>query len=244
MTSFPPLGEHECRIYVARPSDPAVLARAGAYEAMLAPEEVARRGRYRFERHRHEYLVTRALARCVLGGLVGVAPERLGFRAGQWGKPAIESPPGARWLSFNLSNTDGMVVCIVATSREVGVDVERVDRGGELLDVADRYFAPAEVRALRELPAEKQLARFFVYWTLKEAYIKARGMGLAIPLADFAFDVDVAAAPSISFAPALVDDPQSWSFGTTTIGGSHRVSHAARVVPGERPTVTCHDCVP
>jgi 4'-phosphopantetheinyl transferase len=118
-----------------------------------------------------------------------------------------------------------MVVCLVARQREVGVDVEDRERRGRLLDVADRYFSPTEVRALRALPAEERLERFFVYWTLKESYIKARGMGLAIPLSQFSFHVDEPTRGIyISFDPRLDDDPLRWQFTMMSHGRAHRIA--------------------
>ena len=98
------------------------------------------------------------------------------------GKPTIAHPKDIAPLSFNLSHTERLIVCLVALDREVGVDAEDTERAGETVEVADRFFSPTEVAALRALPAQSRRRRFFQYWTLKEAYIKARGMGLSLPL--------------------------------------------------------------
>ena len=94
-------------------------------------------------------------------------------------------------LRFNISHTDGLIACAVTIGREVGVDVEHINRH-LTHDVADRFFAPREVADLQSLPDEEQQRVFFDYWTLKEAYIKARGFGLALPLGDFAFTLQSA----------------------------------------------------
>src|SRR6185436_18685723 len=91
-------------------------------------------------------------------------------------------------LHFNLTNTRGLVACAVSVAHaEVGVDAEALDRSGETVAIADRYFSTEEVRALRALPESAQRQRFFAYWTLKESYIKARGLGLRLPLDQFSF---------------------------------------------------------
>jgi 4'-phosphopantetheinyl transferase len=130
-------------------------------------------------------------------------------------------------LLFNLSNTPGLAVCLVSGAREGGVDVEDTERPGEKIEIADRFFAPSEVTALRALPKEAQRDRFFDYWTLKEAYIKARGMGLAIPLDQFAFDV---AGPTIRIwiDSRLSDDAGSWEFALSSPTSRHRLAVALR----------------
>jgi 4'-phosphopantetheinyl transferase len=199
-----------------------------SYRALANEEENARADRFQFEKHRQEFLATRGLVRTVLGGYASEDPKTLTFTKGQWGKPLLASPAHAKGLSFNLSNTDGMVVLLVARDREVGVDVEKIDRNTNLDDVAARVFAPAELAALRRLSRDDQRERFFAYWTLKEAYIKARGMGLALPLEKFCFDVERDAKPNIAFAPPIEDDPKVWQFGQVSLSSTHRAAWAVR----------------
>jgi 4'-phosphopantetheinyl transferase len=130
-------------------------------------------------------------------------------------------------LRFNISHTDGLIACAVTIGREVGVDVENIGRR-LLHDVAGRHFAPNEVRDLRQLPDDEQQRAFFDYWTLKEAYIKARGFGLALPLGDFAFKLNPPAPPVIAFEPALEDDPATWQFLQDWPTPQHRLGLAVR----------------
>jgi 4'-phosphopantetheinyl transferase len=204
--------------------EPALLA---AYEALLTPEERARKQRYYFDKNRHEYLITRALVRSVLSRYAPVRPAAWTFSANEWGCPAITSPEG-KGLRFNLSNTKGLVCCLVAADRDVGVDVEDVEREGETVSIADRFFSPAEVEELRTQPEERRRARFFDYWTLKEAYIKARGMGLAIPLDHFSFLLAESRPIGIAFDPRLPDDPASWQFEQLRPTKAHLISLAIR----------------
>jgi 4'-phosphopantetheinyl transferase len=106
------------------------------------------------------------------------------------------------------------------------VDVERIDRVDDPLDLADGYFAPFEVQALRAQPPTLRRERFVLYWTLKEAYIKARGMGLALPLADFSFHVDENGPIRISFDGKLEDDARRWQFATFRPTDRHRLAIA------------------
>jgi 4'-phosphopantetheinyl transferase len=204
--------------------EPVLLA---AYEALLTPEERARKQRYYFEKNRHEFLLTRALVRTVLSRYAPVRPAAWAFSANEWGCPAIATPEGAG-LRFNLSNTRGLVCCLVAADRDVGIDVEDTEREGDTVSIADRFFSPSEVAELHTLPKERQRARFFDYWTLKEAYIKARGMGLAIPLDHFSFLIANERPIGIAFDPLLPDDPASWQFEQIRPTKTHLVSLAIR----------------
>jgi 4'-phosphopantetheinyl transferase len=224
----------EVHLYIARPEELTAPAAIARYEAMMAPEERARQARFVFARHRHEYLVTRALVRTVLSRYANVAPAGWRFRANEYGRPEIDMPAsaGVPPLRFNLSNTDGMVVCGVTLDREIGVDVEPLDRPVPL-EVADRYFAPSEVAELRAQPAAAQPRRFLDYWTLKESYIKARGMGLSIPLDQFALTID-AAVIRITFTREIADDPARWRFAQVAPAGRHLVAVAVEVRASDR----------
>lgn len=221
---FPPGEAHLYYALEDQIREPALLA---AYQALLTPEERVRKERYYFEKNRHEYLITRALVRTVLSRYAPVRPEAWAFSANSYGCPAIASPEGTG-LRFNLSNTRGMVCCLVAQDRDLGVDVEDIERAGESVGIADRFFSPSEVVELSAQPEERRRARFFDYWTLKEAYIKARGMGLAIPLDHFSFQLAAGQPIGIAFDPQLVDDPTSWQFEQLRPAETHLISMAIR----------------
>lgn len=205
-------------------TDPRLLS---AYETLLAPDERERRDRYRFDHSKREYLLTRALVRTTLSRYAPVAPRAWTFDKNQWGCPSIADPAYAN-LRFNLSNTQGLIACAVVDGRDVGVDVEDTSRKTETVGIADRFFSPREVEALRALPEEAQQARFFAYWTLKEAYIKARGMGLAIPLDQFSFLLDDGPPIRIAFEPELGDDASTWQFEHLALTPKHTTSAAVR----------------
>jgi 4'-phosphopantetheinyl transferase len=158
------------------------------YRKILTPDEEAHRNRFLFENDRLRYLVTRVLVRIVLSRYIDLPPKSWIFVADAHGRPDIlnEEAKMAR-LSFNISHTESLILLAVGCGTMVGVDVENRRRRPAPLEVADRYFAVEEVRGLRALPLECQQDRFFDYWTLKEAYIKARGTGLSIPLDSFCF---------------------------------------------------------
>ena len=206
-----------------------------AYHSIMSADEAEQQARYRFAAGRKEYLVTRALVRSVLSAYAPILPRDWMFVRNEHGRPEISGPPGAPRFRFNLSNTRGLIVCLVARDREVGVDVEDVHRPGETVAVADRFFSPFESAMLNRQPLHRQRDRFFDYWTLKEAYIKARGMGLSIPLDHFSYHLENPDAIRISFTPELRDDPERWQFSLTTLGGRHRIATAIERLRGEAP---------
>jgi 4'-phosphopantetheinyl transferase len=155
------------------------------YRSWLSAEETERMARFMFERHRHQYLVTRALLRSTLSQYAPwVAPHQWVFASNAWGKPAIVAP--AVPIAFNLSHTEGLVVLALTLENSVGIDVEPRHRVVDL-SLADHFFSADEVRYLSSVPAADQASVFISLWTLKEAYIKARGQGLSIPLDSFSF---------------------------------------------------------
>jgi 4'-phosphopantetheinyl transferase len=202
-------------------------AQRDAYLALMSVDEHERMARLIFERDRRRFLLTRALVRTMLSRYGRVAPAGWKFIENVHGRPELaDRPAGVPDLRFNISHTEGLIACAVTIGREVGVDVEHIGRR-LTHDVAGRFFAPAEVDALAKLPAEEQHRVFFDYWTLKEAYIKARGFGLALPLADFAFTL-APPAPTITFEPALEDDPATWQFYQDWPTPQHRLGLAVR----------------
>lgn len=196
-----------------------------AYLELLLPDERARHDRYIFARDRLQYLATRALVRTVLSQYADVAPTAWRFATGERGKPYIVGPDPSLALHFNLSNTRGLIVCAVSRAhRRLGCDTEDITRRTETVAIAEHYFSPLEVAALTALPESRHRERFFSYWTLKESYIKARGLGLALPLDQFSFLLDGRPEIGIAFDPRLADDPRRWRFDLRRLGARHFVA--------------------
>lgn len=205
------LTEREVHVWLTHPERIREPERLAAYDRLLTADERRRGQRFRFERDRHAFLVTRALVRTVLSRYEDVDPADWRFVTRSHGRPELAPDMGSR-MRFNLSHTDGLIACAVALERDVGVDVEASDRRAETTEIADRFFSPSEVEELRALAPHLQRARFFTYWTLKEAYIKARGLGLAIPLDGFSFHLRENHPISISFDERVADEPLAWQF--------------------------------
>jgi 4'-phosphopantetheinyl transferase len=199
------------RLWWVRPET--VPTRPAAW-ALLNAEERAQQQRFIPPAKRHEYLVTRILVRTVLGAALGVAPEILQFTRNEWGRPAL-FPPAP--IHFNISHTEGLIVCLVSIEHKVGVDTEQLARAPALLALAPRVFAPQELSDLAALPLEAQAPRALLLWTLKESYLKARGRGLSLPLDGFAFRF-AAGGIRLEVEAALEDDGTLWQFQTQTLG--------------------------
>ncbi len=238
-----PLADGRVDLWYALPETITDVAILDRYRALLAPEETAKVERFVFERDRHRCLVRWALVRAVLSSYTDDDPRAWVFRRNEYGKPEVVEPAGVS-LRFNLSHTAGMVVCAVTTGRDVGVDVEELDRGRADIEVARRFFAPAEVAALEKFPQQRQHEAFFQFWTLKEAYIKARGMGLSIPLDDFALTLSQHRPPKISFAAGCADDPGDWQFAQLRLQGRHQVAVAIRLPEPSELTVRLRQTTP
>jgi 4'-phosphopantetheinyl transferase len=209
-----------------------------ALQRLLAPDELARADRFRFDRHRRRYAVGRGRLRELLGGYLGLAPAALVFGYGEKGKPYLAGPAGAAagGLAFNLSNSHELALVAVAagggpaggigsvprppvapaataapTPIELGVDLERLRPMPDALQIAERYFSAAERRVLAAVAEAGRDEAFFACWTRKEAYLKAVGDGLSAPLDRF--DVSFAAGEPVRFL-AINGDPAaaaSWS---------------------------------
>lgn len=183
-----------------------------SYRELLSREERLRETRFHFADDRRRYLVTRAMVRMVLSRYVPVEPADWVFSANSYGRPqAVNSASTAAALSFNLSHTHGLIALGITAHRDLGVDVESTRRTVSP-SLAAHCFAPQEVAALAAVPPAGKHYRFFEYWTFKESYIKARGMGLSLPLDQFAFHFPDDVSVNVEFHPGLTDNSSRWQF--------------------------------
>lgn len=201
-TAWPSLGSDEVHLWRASLDAPA--GETELLDRVLSADERARADRFRFERDRRRYVIARGVLRSLLGGYLQTGPATVRFQYGRYGKPALGDEDGGDALGFNLSHSEDVALYAISRGRALGVDVERVRPNFGGMAIAERFFSPREVAALRSLPHHEQSAAFFRCWTRKEAYIKARGDGLSLRLDCF----DVSLAPG---EPAALldmrDDP-------------------------------------
>ena len=188
--------------------------------------EQAHYERIRAARTKRQYWQTRWAIRYALSCYAPeIAPVQWQFSRNAYGRPALQAPTLGLPLDFNISHTRGALVMAFVAQGAVGVDVEYVQRQCRALAVAERYFSATEVAELHALAPAQQRARFFDLWTLKEAYIKACGMGLAIPLGSFSFDF-AASEIAIAFDARREDKPARWQFWQLALSQTHQLALA------------------
>jgi 4'-phosphopantetheinyl transferase len=220
-------------LWIERPGDEQLLAPLARH--LEAHELVAARAARSLEMQTRA-LAARTMQRTVLAGyLPGVEPAALRFDIGEHGKPSLAPPFAAHGLHFNLSHTKGLIALAVGRHRDLGVDVENSAERTPALRLARRYFAAAEARDLEQLPPERQPARFFSLWTLKESWMKATGHGLAAGL-DFAqFSLD--AEQQLTSLSLAAGDEADWRFWQSQPTAAHRLAVALRA-PGVAAAAT------
>ena len=216
---------------------------------LLSGEERARAARYLAMRNQIESVAARALTRAALSRYAPVDPRAWTFEQTELGKPQVAGPPGMPPLQFNVSHTQGLVVCLLAHARAVGVDVEFLDRRSDIALLSQRCLSAAEQQALWALPESAQARRFLVHWTLKEAYLKARGIGLGLPLAEItilaADDPATLAGPPTGFAlgPGVGDEPARWQLARCHLTPEHVAAVAIERIDHE-VALGIHEVVP
>jgi 4'-phosphopantetheinyl transferase len=231
MPSLPPRAARDrVAVWYAHIADltPPLASRA---QLWLNPAERERHARFRGDDDRQMFLLGRLMARALVGEALGLSPLGWSWVEGPRGRPEIAAP--VTGLRFNLAHSGGLVTCALADERDVGVDVEdfarrRVDRA-----VVTRYCSPREIEDI-EAAGSRWHDRFLVHWTLKEAYLKARGLGVAVTLADItceAIDTD----PRIAFSGSLSGTDDRWAFHLARPTDQHIVAVAACASDGRRP---------
>lgn len=198
------------------------------FQSWLSNDERRRYGRYVRPRDRELFLFAHALQRHTLSQYADVEPGAWDFRSGEHGRPEITGDLARLGLRFNISHTPGVVACLVSDGADAGVDVENCDAAADPLKLAANVFSPAEFQAIKDLPAPDLNRRFYEIWTLKEAYIKARGMGLALPLKKFTFTIESSGTIQIRFDADLDDDPADWQFQLWQPSDKHQGAVALR----------------
>jgi len=228
---------------------------------LLSEEESERHDAFLLEEARLQYLAAWALARTTLSRYADIEPRDWRFQRGKHGRPEIVRPdcaaaagehvapptadslpkasmPAAAVprLRFNLSHGTGLVACLVTLEVDVGVDVESTQRDLDMARLADRFFSPEEASEVRALTGLDRRERFFAYWTLKEAYLKARGRGLSIPLRQVSFRLARDATIGVQFDTTLEDREGDWQFEVLRPLRNHLLAAAIRRGQGPRGT--------
>ena len=203
-SSIPDFAASEIHIWRADLDLPAPAL--GRLDSTLGEDEKSRAARFVHARDRDHFIAARGILRELLGVYLKQPADQVQFRYGKHGKPRLATECSETTITYNLSHSYGLAAYAISNGLELGIDVEliRPEFAGE--DIAARYFSEEEMAELRALPIELRADGFFRCWTRKEAYVKARGEGLSIPLDSF----------SVSLTPGQPDvlnsaDSKSWT---------------------------------
>ncbi len=205
-----------------------------AAEETLSADERTRANRFRFSEDRRDYVVAHDLLRRALSQLESIPPADWVFDAGEHGKPFVSSSD----LTFSLSHTRGFVACAASRQVRLGLDVERVDRAVNDTEIAERVFARSEAEALERMPHDQRAPRFMELWTLKEAYVKATGLGLSQPLTELSFDLSQESR--IGYSLPGDADREAWAFALFAPSSSVRLAIAVSGKTGESMQFIMH----
>lgn len=203
------------------------------YHSILSHEESAQYNRFVFEKHKHQYLVTRAALKYILSLYSPeVSSEKWEFSKNQYGKPAIISELNPMRLEFNISHTENFITIAINKAKSIGIDTEVIQVERFNMDIVDNFFSPIEIQQLKSLAENQRPYRFYDLWTLKEAYIKACGKGLSIPLDQFSFDISDEGAITFSRHSNSNQPKAEWCFYQMDIDKNYKTSIA---VEGDAP---------
>jgi 4'-phosphopantetheinyl transferase len=200
------------------------------YRRVLAADEAERADRFYFERDKNRFTVARAAMRDILSRYTGLAAQNVHFSYGAKGKPELSGSMEQNEIRFNLSHSSELALLAVTRGLTVGVDIEWVKSDFATDDIAERFFSVTEVQTLRSLPADQQAEAFFSCWTRKEAYIKALGEGLSVPLDSFSVAFTPGMAAALLHVKVDPHEVERWSMYNIVVRDGYK---AAVVVQGK-----------
>ena len=235
---FPPatiiLGSDEVHVWQATLDEPP--SQIESFLHTLAADEQMRAERFYFQKDREHFITAHGVLRVILSLYLNRAPKCLSFRYSSHGKPALVQESGEDALRFNMSHSHGVALYAVARGREVGIDLEFIRRDLEVEQIAERFFSRQEIATLRALPADLRRDAFFLCWTRKEAYIKARGEGLSLPLDQF--DVSLIPGEPAALLSTRPDSDEAlrWSLQELPLASGYM---AALAVEGRGWSLSC-----
>lgn len=231
-TAVPKLQQDEIHVWRTRLEDEP--EKVEKFRRILSPDELERAERFRFDKNRNEYVVSRGILRNLLASYLGALPQELNFVYSQYGRPSLAGVKLAAMLNFNVAHSAQMALFAFAHGRRLGVDVEQVRHDFSTGEIADRFFSLSERAALRHLPQEERHEAFFRCWTRKEAFIKALGEGLSHPLDQF--DVSLRPDESAALLATRPDasEARSWGMWDVQVPNGYAAALAAESHRGTR----------
>jgi 4'-phosphopantetheinyl transferase len=202
-----PLALPEDEVHVWRADLESIGSDESRWRKVLSPDETTRASRFHFTIDRERFVAARALLRTILAGYLAVRPGDLSFAYSKKEKPSLAPLHAAGGIEFNVSHSGGIALYAFTRGRELGIDIEQIRNDFEVEPIARRFFSAYEQQQLTDFPVPERVGAFFRCWTRKEAYIKATGDGLSLPLSQF--DVSLAAQSANALLSARPDNTEA-----------------------------------
>jgi 4'-phosphopantetheinyl transferase len=223
-----PIELRDDEVHLFRVDLEAIRAEESRWQKFLSPDESTRATRFRFPADRQRFAASRALLRIILAGYLATDPERLLFSYSKKDKPSLGPDHAGSCITFNISHSAGIALFAFTRRREIGVDVEQVRRDFDVEAIARRFFSAQEREQLENLPNHERFEAFFRCWTRKEAYIKATGDGLSLPLHQF--DVSIARGDTDALLSTRPDNSEAalWSLREIPAGPGYMAALCVR----------------
>lgn len=209
------------------------------YRSLLSSDELERLQRITNSESRRLFLTGRGLLRKTLSQCSGIDPRSLEFQYNTYGKPSLKTQIEPS-LEFSVSHTRGIAMCAVASDSPLGVDVEHDRRVENPLEIARRFFAPAEAEELERLSAEQRGGAFLDLWTLRESFVKARGVSLFTRPADYAFSLTTDGDVRVAFSKSSGEKPEDWQFFRFRLAQGYRAALAVARPAMEKIDISIH----
>lgn len=220
------LKQNEVHLWLTEIDSSNTLKLENKYRPLLDKEEQNRYQRFHFSEHRHQFLISHALVRLALSQYQTIDPSEWVFKRNEHGRPEIANNI-TQPLRFNLSHTQGLTLCAITLGYDVGVDVESNQRIALDSDLEQTVLSGEEQDIYYQQPLEHRLSHFLKYWTFKEAYLKARGIGLAFSPNKISFDL-TGLPPVAHFHKTLNDNPSDWNFISLSLPNNYIGAIAVR----------------
>ena len=231
----------EVQLWIMRFPQPSLTINEGSVAKLLDAEEFRRWRRFAFYEDAQRFLAGRALLRIALGAALGVSPRDLAFSTGAFGKPTLAAA-GTDRLHFSLSRTSHAIALALAGGLDMGIDIECLGRGPDVARQAEIFCDARELRAMAAMPMASRVERLIEIWTLKEAFLKAKGVGMFVQLDHFGFDFSAAAGPRIHFSHPRQGSPTDWYFASLSPTEGTWVSIAVRLAGQPIPVLDARYC--
>jgi 4'-phosphopantetheinyl transferase len=228
------LGRDEVHVWRAHLDPPGV--RIAALKQTLAREERQRAERFRFAHDRNRFIAARGILRTMLGRYLGMDPRTLHFAYNGYGKPVLLDEAEDGPIFFNVSHSQNVALYAFTRSGDIGVDIEQMTNARDYEQMAKQFFSAAEVAELRAVSADQREEAFLNAWTRKEAYIKARGLGLSLPLHLFDVSLTPGAPAQLLANREKSQEHARWSLRELAPGPGFI---AALALQGELATLHC-----